>query len=228
MRPIYREQAFRAQSYMPDTYRPIFLEEEECSPAEEVDEVLGAEDRREENLSNEVLRKHFWGSLHGRILVALVVCVPVTTLIFSFLMGPLSWLVVVSEHLLEPPIYPIKHCQSVRPAYTDPCVALTSRGLGIRLARGFLAYAPTASSSSDRTPPRLPAPLARPAAERDDSSVAVWNHHGGRGMLVVHHRHHFRALFVRSVFGTVLARLGTRLSAVRLSDEQLRGLLRSV
>ena len=132
MRPIYREQAFRAQSYTPDTYRPIFLEEEECSLAEEnreeEDEVLGAEDRREENLSNEVLRKHFWGSLHGRILVALVVCVPVTTLIFSFLMGPLSWLVVVSEHLLEPPMYPIKHCQSVRPAHTDPCVALTLRG----------------------------------------------------------------------------------------------------
>jgi hypothetical protein len=47
-------------------------------------------------------RSRFWDSVNGRILLAIVVCIPLTNLLFSPLTCALGWYVIESHQLLQP------------------------------------------------------------------------------------------------------------------------------
>ena len=47
-------------------------------------------------------RSRFWESVNGRILLAIVVCIPLTNLLFSPLTCALGWYVIESHQLLQP------------------------------------------------------------------------------------------------------------------------------
>jgi hypothetical protein len=51
---------------------------------------------------HDALRSRFWDSLNGRILLAIVVCIPLTNLLFSPLTCALGWYVIESHQLLQP------------------------------------------------------------------------------------------------------------------------------
>ena len=51
---------------------------------------------------HDALRSRFWDSLNGRILLAIVVCIPLTNLIFSPLTCALGWYVIEYHQLLQP------------------------------------------------------------------------------------------------------------------------------
>ena len=79
-------------------------------------------DRREDlrgEMQRHALRNRFSDSAHGRTLMALIMCIPVTTLLVSALTCPLSWYVVVSDDLLELSSHP-DACPSGCPSLVRP------------------------------------------------------------------------------------------------------------
>ena len=97
-------------------------------------------DRREDlrgEMQRHELRNRFSDSAHGRTLMARIMCIPVTTLLFSTLTCPLSWYVIVSDDLLELSSHP-DACPSGCPSLVRPSSRPRQRWRWRLAARGTM------------------------------------------------------------------------------------------